>query len=179
MMDLFDSSSLLEPFAAQLEAKLFRGGWWLASAESCTGGMIAHTLTNIAGSSGCVLGGIVAYDNAIKKAELGVRESTLREHGAVSQQCAQEMAEGVRSRFCAASGLEKVIGISTTGIAGPGGGTTEKPVGLVFIGISTPIGSRAYRFVWRYDRIGNKTASTLQALRLVDLFLQSNQLPSI
>lgn len=169
----------LDDFAAQLEARLLKEGWWIASAESCTGGMIAHTLTNIAGSSGCVLGGIVAYDNRIKMAELGVRDSTLREHGAVSAACALEMAEGVRTRFGAASGLERVIGISTTGIAGPGGGTPGKPVGLVYIGLSTPGGSRAYRYVWPHDRAGNKTASTRQALRLVDLFLAEQALPAV
>ncbi|NSW52540.1 MAG: CinA family protein [Anaerolineae bacterium] len=163
--------------AARLETRLLAGGWWLASAESCTGGMIAHTLTNIPGSSGCVLGGIVAYDNAVKIAELGVAESILQAHGAVSAECALAMAQGVRARFCAAAGLEQVIGISTTGIAGPGGGSMEKPIGLVYIGLSTPHGSRAYRQVWPYDRIGNKAASTRRALELVEQFLAQNPLP--
>ena len=103
----------------------------IATAESCTGGLLSHLLTSISGASTYFLGGVVAYSNQIKEKVLGVQEHTLLLHGAVSEQCAQEMADGIRTKFRAD------IGLSTTGIAGPTGGTPEKPVGLVWIGIST------------------------------------------
>ena len=168
----------LDEFAAQLEVKLIEHKLWVASAESCTGGLIVHTLTNIAGSSACVLGGVAAYANEIKMGILGVQSETLRQFGAVSPQTACEMAAGVRERFAAAlQGSAPVIGLSTTGIAGPGGGTPEKPVGLVYIGLSTPQGTRAYRYVWPHDRIGNKLQSAYQALLLLDQYLETGRLP--
>lgn len=103
----------------------------IATAESCTGGLLGHLLTSVSGSSKYYVGGIIAYSNAVKEAFLGVRQKTLVSYGAVSEQTAKEMASGVRER------LGSDIGISTTGIAGPTGGTPEKPVGLVYIGIST------------------------------------------
>lgn len=103
----------------------------IATAESCTGGLLGHLLTSASGSSKYYIGGIIAYSNAVKEAFLGVRHKTLISYGAVSEQTAKEMAAGVRER------LGSDIGISTTGIAGPTGGTPEKPVGLVYIGIST------------------------------------------
>lgn len=103
----------------------------LAVAESCTGGLISKRITDVAGASEIYLGGVVAYANEVKTALLGVDPETLKKFGAVSEQTAAEMARGVRLR------LGSDIGISTTGIAGPGGGTPEKPVGLVYIGVST------------------------------------------
>ncbi|MCD4753470.1 MAG: nicotinamide-nucleotide amidohydrolase family protein [Anaerolineaceae bacterium] len=170
----------LDEFAAQLEKKLINAGIWVAAAESCTGGLITHTLTNVAGSSACVLGGVAAYANEIKISLLGVAEATIKHHGAVSEETAIEMADGVRLRF--SSALKEpaiVLGISTTGVAGPGGGTPQKPVGLVYIGLSTPIGSRAYRSIWTHDRIGNKLRSALTAMQLVDAFVESGKLPNI
>lgn len=175
-METSDSLALNQ-IALRLQNKCIRGGWWIATAESCTGGMIAHTLTNNAGSSACVLGGIVAYDNAIKISQLGVSSATLQAYGAVSEQTALEMAQGVRAHFCAAISSEQVIGISTTGIAGPGGGSAEKPVGLVYIGIAAPAGSLARRFVWQQDRPGNKTLSTFAALALIEEYLDLGVLP--
>jgi len=104
----------------------------ISTAESCTGGLLSHVLTGISGSSAYFIGGVVAYSNAIKKRVLGVETKTLIDHGAVSGPTARQMAEGIRKRF----GTE--IGLSTTGVAGPTGGTPEKPVGLVWMGISTP-----------------------------------------
>jgi PncC family amidohydrolase len=104
----------------------------ISTAESCTGGLLSHTLTAISGSSAYFIGGVVAYSNVIKARMLGVQVPTLEAHGAVSVQTAWEMAEGVRNRF------QTEIGLSTTGIAGPTGGTPTKPVGLVCMGISTP-----------------------------------------
>lgn len=170
----------LDEFAAQLVKKLINAGIQVAAAESCTGGLITHTLTNIAGSSACILGGVTAYANEIKISLLGVREETLIQYGAVSGETAIEMADGVRSRFSnALKADEEVLGISTTGIAGPGGGMPQKPVGLVYIGLSTPVGSCAYHYNWPHDRIGNKRSSTLQALQLLDAFVESGKLPII
>jgi len=107
-------------------------GWTCATAESCTGGGIALGITSVAGSSDYMHGGIVAYSNPIKQTLLSVRQATLDSVGAVSEECALEMAHGVRQAF----GTE--VGISSTGIAGPGGATTRKPVGLVYIAVSTP-----------------------------------------
>ncbi|MGM9665479.1 MAG: CinA family protein [Eubacteriales bacterium] len=102
----------------------------LASAESCTGGLISKMITDVAGCSDVFEGGVVSYSNDVKMKLLGVKAETLEKHGAVSGETAKEMALGVR-RACMAD-----IGISTTGIAGPTGGTAEKPVGTVYIGIS-------------------------------------------
>jgi nicotinamide-nucleotide amidase len=102
----------------------------VALAESCTGGRIAAALTSVAGSSRSFVGAVVAYDNAVKLGELGVEASAIREHGAVSAQVAKQMARGVRER------LHADIGLATTGIAGPQGGTPQKPVGLVWFGLS-------------------------------------------
>lgn len=141
-------------------------GWRLATAESCTGGLLASVVTDTPGVSRVYLGGVVAYDNAVKRDALGVREETLRAVGAVSDATAREMARGV----CARQGAE--VGLSTTGIAGPDGGSIEKPVGLVYIGLHTPAGDRVERHVWPFDRSGNKHASVDQALRMLLSALQ-------
>jgi nicotinamide-nucleotide amidase len=107
-------------------------GWSLAVAESCTGGLVGHRVTAIPGSSAYFLGGIASYANAAKMELLGVGRATLETHGAVSEECAAEMAAGVRRVFGAD------VAVSTTGIAGPDGGTAEKPVGLVCFGLATP-----------------------------------------
>lgn len=105
-------------------------GLTLATAESCTGGLLASTITRVPGSSDVFLGGVVSYANRVKHELLGVAEETLERYGAVSPQCAQEMALGVR-RLVGAD-----VALSTTGIAGPSGGTPEKPVGLVYCHIA-------------------------------------------
>ncbi len=106
-------------------------GLTLSCAESCTGGLIAKSITDVSGCSSVFYGGVVAYDNSVKMNILGVCEQTLNTFGAVSYQTATEMACGVKSA------LKTDIGISTTGIAGPDGGTKEKPVGTVYVGIAT------------------------------------------
>ena len=121
-------------------------GLTLALAESCTGGMIAARITAIPGVSDVFLGGVVCYANAVKRDILGVPQEILDQHGAVSMPCAIAMAEGARKR------LGADIAVSVTGIAGPGGGTPEKPVGLVFIGVSTASTSEAVRHVFCGDR---------------------------
>ncbi len=125
--------------AEALAAAMARTGSTLASAESCTGGLIAHLLTAIPGISASYLGGAVTYSNASKTELLGVPADLIAAHGAVSPEVAAAMAEGVRTR------LGATIGISTTGVAGPGGGTPEKPVGLVYLGLSTAGGTQTRR----------------------------------
>jgi nicotinamide-nucleotide amidase len=115
-------------------------GLTLAVAESCTGGLIGSRITDVPGSSEYFLGGVVAYANAPKTALLGVREETLARHGAVSTEVAEEMAAGVRMRFGAD------LGLSTTGIAGPGGGTVEKPIGTVCVGLAWDGGAESRRY---------------------------------
>ena len=139
----------------------------LATAESCTGGLLGDRLTNISGSSGYYLGGVISYSNEIKEKILGVPHQILETVGAVSSECALAMAQGIR-KLTGSS-----IGISTTGIAGPGGGTEEKPVGLVFIGISTINYDQVKRFVWNGDRINNKSESSEAALNLLLEYLIS------
>lgn len=123
-----DILSLADSLASALRGR----GWRCATAESCTGGGIAFGITSIAGSSDYMQGGIVAYSNDVKRGLLNVRQETLDSVGAVSADCAREMARGVRTA------LGTDVGISSTGIAGPGGATARKPVGLVYIAVSTP-----------------------------------------
>lgn len=147
--------------AASLVARFREFGLTLATAESCTGGLIGDVLTNRAGSSAYFMGGVISYSNDIKQRVLGVRSETLAAQGAVSESCALEMARGVRKA------LDVDVGISATGIAGPGGGGDDKPVGLVYIGLSTPAVEIVSRNVWPHDRVGNKQATVDEALRLL------------
>ncbi|MBL8160841.1 MAG: CinA family protein [Anaerolineae bacterium] len=150
----------------RLEAKvgdlLLGKGWTVGTAESCTGGLVLHRLTNVAGSSAYVLGGVVAYSNAIKQSVLRVRHGTLIAYGAVSEQVALEMAQGARAL------LSVDVAVSITGIAGPGGGTPEKPVGLTYIALVGPNNLQLVeRQVWDGDREANKAASAEAALLLL------------
>ncbi len=147
---------------------LIKQQWSVGTAESCTGGLIGDELTNRAGSSAYFLGGIISYDNRIKRQALGVLAETLSQQGAVSEQCALEMARGAR----AALGVN--VGVSATGIAGPGGGSPDKPVGLVYVGVSTPLIDRVARFEWNGDRVSNKRHTADAALQLLIKCLESN-----
>ena len=133
----------------------------LATAESCSGGLIAHRLTNVAGSSAYFLGGVVSYSNAAKESLLGVQPRTLAAHGAVSEGVAREMAEGARAKF----GADWAV--ACTGIAGPGGGTPEKPVGLVYIGVAGLSGTRTEGCQFRGGRMSIKQQTADRALALV------------
>lgn len=139
---------------------LLKNNITLATAESCTGGLISQQLTDIPGISGVFMGGAVTYSNDAKEEYVGVKQDTLLKYGAVSRQTAREMAEGVRSR------LKTDIGVSVTGIAGPGGGTAEKPVGLVYIGLSSEKGT----FVKELRLFGSRSRiRTVTALNVFDL----------
>jgi len=133
----------------------------LAIAESCTGGLICHTVTNIAGSSSFFEMGIVSYSDTAKMNLLNVQRKTLQRYGAVSSQTAEEMAQGIRTK----AGVD--IGLSTTGIAGPGGGTATKPVGLVYIALSHKKGTTAYKYTFSGDRWNNKKSACQNSLELL------------
>lgn len=136
-------------------------GWTLALAESCTGGLIAHRITDVPGSSDYFLGGVTAYSDLVKERLLGVKRETLIAVGAASEETAREMAQGARHT------VGSDVGISVTCIAGPGGGTDEKPVGLTYIGASTPDGEWVERHVFEGDRKSIKESAADAALELL------------
>jgi nicotinamide-nucleotide amidase len=136
-------------------------GLTLATAESSTGGLVGARLTDIAGASDVYLGGVIAYSDEVKRAELGVPDETLRAHGAVSAETAEAMAAGVRMRFGAD------VSVAVTGVAGPGGGTPEKPVGLVYITVQAPHGESVKRFQLAGDREAVRTRATALALHML------------
>lgn len=152
----YDDQTLPGAILVALEA----GGFSVATTESCTGGRIAAQLTGVAGSSRSYLGGIVAYDNAVKIAQVSVPEETLQTYGAVSEQTARAMAYGVRRT------LHADVGIATTGIAGPDGGTPEKPVGLVWLAVATPDGAIVRQVRYSGDRATVQARATTAALGL-------------
>jgi len=142
----------------------------LATAESCTGGLIGHLITNVPGSSDYYLGGTQVYSNDIKHKMLGVRLETLEAYGAVSAETVLEMACGVRDA------LNSDIGLSVSGIAGPGGGTIEKPVGLVWIGIAASGFEGAWENNWDGDRTQIKEQAAKQALYLLSDYLEGKEI---
>ncbi len=140
-------------------------GLTISVAESCTGGFVLNRLTNVSGSSAYVVGGIVAYSNQVKIGQLGVSPEVLEEEGAVSETVARQMAAGVRRL------LGTNIGISTTGVAGPTGGTPDKPVGTVWIGYADEEGDRAVRLQLAEERILNKELTSTAILDMIRLHL--------
>ena len=152
-------------------------GMRLTVAESCTGGLVGHRVTNIPGSSDYYLGSVTAYAYEVKESLLGVKHETLQKFGAVSRETVIEMAAGVRRALSGGFPLENVIGVSISGIAGPGGGLPEKPVGTVWVGLSAADGDWAWRFLWHGDRIQNKEDSAQAALQLVLDYLEGNLPP--
>jgi nicotinamide-nucleotide amidase len=140
-------------------------GYSLATAESCTGGLVAARLTSIPGSSEVVLGGVVAYADEVKVRELGVPTALLDEYGAVSAEVAAAMARGARER------LGADVAVSVTGVAGPGGGTEEKPVGLVYVHAEGPDGGLGREFSFPGDRASIRARSVVFALHLVRTLL--------
>jgi PncC family amidohydrolase len=136
-------------------------GLTLATAESCTGGLVGYVLTEVSGSSGYYVGGLVSYSDALKEQHLGVDAATLEKHGAVSAQTCVAMAVGAREEYRAD------VGIAVTGIAGPDGGTDTKPIGLTYVGVADADGNDVRRFVWAGDRHANKVASADAVLRML------------
>jgi PncC family amidohydrolase len=150
-------------------ARLFdQRGLWLAVAESCTGGLIGHYITNMPGASTYFKGGVIAYANDTKMGLLGVSGETLERYGAVSEATVLEMAGGVRDL------LKADIGLSVSGIAGPGGGTPEKPVGLVWIGLRAPRAELARQMIFSGDRISIKQQAAEAALKILIAYLRSS-----
>ena len=143
-------------------------GWRLAIAESCTGGLIGHRITNISGSSTYYLGSITAYAYRAKVRLLGVSWDTLEKFGAVSEETVSEMAKGIRHALAAD------IGLSVSGIAGPTGGTPEKPVGYTWIGLNTPQGIWTLQHNAGGNRIENKVEVAQVALEFLYTFLSTN-----
>ena len=156
--------------------ELLQRGLKLAAAESCTGGLVGHWITNVPGSSEYYLGSVTAYAYEAKERILGVRHETLANYGAVSRETVLEMAMGVRQALSADFPLSQTVGVSVSGIAGPGGGMPGKPVGLVWIGLSAPDGDWAWHYIWSGDRLENKNLSARQVLSLLHDYLRG-QLP--
>ena len=142
--------------AAEIGRLLEENGLTISCAESCTGGLLTSTLTDVPGSSAYLTGSVVSYTNEVKARILGVPEESLASCGAVSEPVARAMAEGVRAL------MRTDIGVGITGIAGPGGGTVGKPVGLVYIAVSSPSVVSENRFLG--TRLENKRASVEKAL---------------
>ena len=140
-------------------------GLSIAVAESATGGLLSHMITNVPGSSNYFMGSVVSYDNEIKARVLGVKKEILEQHGAVSRQTGEQMAEGVRKV------MNVDIGLSDTGIAGPTGATTEKPVGLFYIGLSSKDGTHVERHVFRGSRLENKRSAAEATLSMLKEYL--------
>jgi PncC family amidohydrolase len=136
-------------------------GWTLGGAESCTGGLVSHYITEVGGSSVYFVGTVVAYANSAKQALLGVPAEALAAHGAVSAEVALAMAQGARRT------LGVRVAYAVTGIAGPTGGTPNKPMGTVFVAVSSPLGDVVERHVWASDRRGNKQRSAVAVLELL------------
>ena len=156
----------LASWAARLQALAVEDGRTVGTAESCTGGLIGHVLTAIAGSSDYYLGGVISYSNELKMRLLGVPAEMLERHGAVSAQVAVAMAQGARERL----GCDYAV--SVTGVAGPGGGTPAKPVGLTYVAVVGPAGHEVRRRRWDGDRAANKEQSAAAALELLVAVLE-------
>ena len=155
--------------AAEIIEKLTRHGKTVAVAESCTGGMICSMLVEQVGASACFAEGYVTYSNEAKEKNLGVSHEVLEACGAVSEQTARQMAEGVRRRG------EADYGVATTGIAGPDGGTAEKPVGLVYIACAHATGTQVERHVFSGDRTRVRTQAAERALALLEECMAKEQ----
>ena len=136
-------------------------GYTISCAESCTGGLLTSTLTDVPGSSAYVMGSVVSYSNDVKSRILHVAEGTLAAHGAVSPETARAMAEGVRNL------MQTDVGVGITGIAGPGGGSPEKPIGLVYIAVSAPGKASVEKNVFSGVRAEIKRAAVNKALAMV------------
>lgn len=159
-----DYDGLIKESSEKLVTMLQACSLKCATAESCTGGGIGYAITSVAGSSEVYNGGVISYSNAAKHALLGVRDETLERFGAVSSQTAEEMARGAKDA------LKSDMAVSVTGIAGPGGGTDEKPVGLVWFGLATADGKvRSEKALFSGDRAAVRKAAILHALGMLSV----------
>ncbi len=154
---------LLKTIASHLKAN----NLFLATAESCTGGLLGHLITNLPGSSDYYLGGQIAYSNQAKRLWLNVPAEVLDTSGAVSRETVLAMAFGVRGVFAGEVDFKKIVGFSISGIAGPAGGTPTKPVGTVWMAISTHICESAYHFQFDGSRGAIKSQAALKALDIL------------
>ena len=159
----------LKALASQLKAK----NLFLATAESCTGGLLGHLITNLPGSSDYYLGGQIAYSNQAKRLWLNVPAEVLETYGAVSRETVLAMAYSIRAAFAGEVDFKKIIGFSISGIAGPGGGTPAKPVGTVWMAINTHMRERAYHFQFDGSRDSIKHQSALGALDILSVDIGS------
>jgi PncC family amidohydrolase len=159
-LDVADLAALTV-LAARVQAAALAAGRSVATAESCTGGLIGHLLTEVPGSSAYFLGGVISYADGLKANVLGVPRSSLEQHGAVSAQVAGAMARGAR-RLTGAD-----VAVAVTGVAGPGGGSAAKPVGLTYVAVADARGVDVRRYAWDGDRSENKRRTARAALELV------------
>jgi PncC family amidohydrolase len=156
-----DALTSLVEAARQLQERCTAAGLFVAAAESCTGGLLTHVLTEVPGSSAYLLGGVVSYADRAKVELLGVDPDQLAAHGAVSAQVARAMAQGARER------LRADLAVAITGVAGPDGGSDAKPVGLTYVAVADEAGVEVKRLLWTGDRSANKRDSTAAALELL------------
>lgn len=153
--------------AVEIGRWLQQRNWRIATAESCTAGGIGYAISAVVGSSAWLEGGFITYSNALKEHVLGVPSEVLREHGAVSAQTAEAMAVGARKQ----AGTE--LAIAVTGVAGPSGGSAEKPVGLVWFGLAWPQGQHSWKCLFTGDRAAVREASISEALRCYEKILDT------
>lgn len=165
-----ESAERLSSFASEAARRVHDQGWLLATAESCTGGLLAHALTNMDGSSAWFHGGVVCYSNGLKTGLLGVDPAILAEHGAVSEAAVLAMAQGALRLPGMPEG--RGVGVAVSGIAGPTGGTREKPVGTVWMAWAWPGGLRAEKFLFRGSRLAVKSQSAAGALFGLSTFVR-------
>jgi len=154
-------------YLKQIAAHLKKNNLFLATAESCTGGLLGHLITNLPGSSEFYLGGHIVYSNSTKRLWLSIPPEVLDICGAVSRETVLAMAYSIRKTFSGEVDPKRVIGFSISGIAGPGGGTPQKPVGTVWMGLSTNISERAYYFLFNGSREEIKNQIAFQALEIL------------
>ncbi len=151
----------------QLGQVLREKGLYLVTAESCTGGLFGHLITEVPGSSDYYLGSFVTYSNEAKMRFLGVSPETLEKNGAVSEQTVREMAAGARQAYAGIQPLEKIIAVAISGVAGPGGGTNDKPVGTVWIGFEGKNYGKQCKFLFEGNRSQVKQQSAIQAIQMI------------
>jgi PncC family amidohydrolase len=166
-----------EELEVEVGPSLVKQNYNLVVAESCTGGLVSHRITNVPGSSDYYIGGVCAYAYEAKRSLLGVKPKTLKKFGAVSRETVLEMSTGVRKLFSKEIPFENLIGISISGIAGPGGGLPGKPVGLVWISLSSEKGTWAWQKVFCGSRTQIKEQSSDYALKILLDFLGGNLPP--